>query len=339
MPDLVSVIVPAYNAELTLQKCICSLLEQTYEPLEIIIIDDGSKDNTKIFGETLAEEHAKIIFECQSNSGVSAARNKGLQLARGEWIAFCDSDDFVDKTYIELMIENQKKYSSDWVIAGYKKVVNGREYVFATPYKEDITYDKIRPFIAEWYKNSYIAGVCGALYSSKLIRDNHICFPEGIHHGEDTIFNIRYIRNCKHISILCSPIYTYVDQKESLTKVWNENIWKNQEVIFSEFQNLCIEKKYEKRIIESFFIRGVTISLNYASTHHSNKKNWEKLCKQIQSHLIFKEMDIATIKLDPFAKFIIKELKKNHIEGLRKLFQLKLFMYTYMNRIYYLIRR
>lgn len=105
LSELVSVIIPVYNGEQYIQRCIESLLRQTYAGIEIIIVDDGSKDTTANICQKLAAQDCRIIFSVQENKGVSAARNKGLELAKGEYVCFVDSDDYVDASYVESHIK------------------------------------------------------------------------------------------------------------------------------------------------------------------------------------------------------------------------------------------
>ena len=118
MKQLISVIVPVYNSEKYLKECINSILHQTYENIEIIIINDGSTDNSLLISQELQKEDKRIKIINQKNSGVSYSRNKGIQEATGEYIMFVDSDDFIVQNYIELMYKEITKNNYDACISG-----------------------------------------------------------------------------------------------------------------------------------------------------------------------------------------------------------------------------
>lgn len=120
--DLISVIVPVYNVERYLNRCIDSIINQTYKKLEIILIDDGSTDNSKKICNEYANENKKIKAIFKKNGGLSDARNKGIESATGKYITFVDPDDYVEKNFIETMYNNIIKYNADISIVGFKNV-------------------------------------------------------------------------------------------------------------------------------------------------------------------------------------------------------------------------
>lgn len=335
----VSIIVPTYNAEDTLERCIDSLIAQTYTKIEIIIVDDGSKDNTRLIAEQLLKKDNKIVYIYQDNKGVSEARNLGMKVAKGKWIAFCDSDDYVERNYIELMMQCRMEYDSEWVIAGFKKRIGDEEYIFENPYSKEKICFNLEAFASDWYKNPYIAGVGGALYNAEIIRKNNLKFPKGIHHGEDTIFNIKYFYYCKKVSFVNEPIYIYMDKENSLTSIFREDIWENQEKILNEFSLMCSKKGYTKKIRELFLVRCITLSLNSIASHRCNKQIWYSMCHKIRSNENFKMMNLKYKEIDAFGAIVIYLLNNNKIWILQKLFKIKIFMYSNLRGIYYVFRR
>ncbi|MGM9841469.1 MAG: glycosyltransferase family 2 protein, partial [Candidatus Limisoma sp.] len=119
MKSLISIIVPVYNASATIKCCIESVLSQTYTNFELIIIDDGSTDDSLAICERFAMSDSRIIVKHQENKGVSAARNLGINLCNGEWISFLDSDDFFAESFLEDLITDSS--DCDLIIGGYKK--------------------------------------------------------------------------------------------------------------------------------------------------------------------------------------------------------------------------
>lgn len=335
----VSIIVPAYNSELTLSRCVDSLIHQSYSEIEIIIVDDGSKDNTRTIVEKLQKDSDKLIYSYQENAGVSEARNAGLKIANGKWIVFCDSDDYVENNYVELLVESKKKYNCDWVIAGFKKRIGTEEYIFDNPYADETVCSNLEAFASVWYKNPYIAGVCGALYDAVLIKSNKLVFPKGMHHGEDTVFNINYFYYCKNVSFVHEPIYVYMDQENSLTSIYREDIWENQTEILKQFSNLCLKKGFLKKAEELFLIRCITLSLNNTASHKCNKQIWRKLCKKIRDNEKFNKMNLTYKEMDTFGAIVICLLKNNQVWLLFQLFKIKMFIYSKMKGLYFTFRR
>ena len=192
--DLVSIIVPVYKEKKTLKKCCYSLLEQTYKNIEIILVNDGSNDDSSKICRKFAKNDHRVKFIDKENGGVSSARNAGIECARGEYLSFVDSDDYVDKEYIQNMYEKIQKDNSDICLAGYwikkhgfvQKNENGKGSCL---YDQSLYYEKLLDFI--WGKNGMYFPVA-KLYRKSLIKQNEIKFNENIQCGEDMLFNVQF---------------------------------------------------------------------------------------------------------------------------------------------------
>lgn len=133
MEPLISVIIPAYNIENYIERCMESVCRQTYRNLEIIVVDDGSKDQTGTVIDRMAQKDSRIIPIHKMNEGVSAARNTGLDRARGEYIGFVDGDDFIEENMYEFLLKNAQKYQADISHCGYQMVFPDRiDYYYNT---------------------------------------------------------------------------------------------------------------------------------------------------------------------------------------------------------------
>lgn len=332
----VSIIVPVYNAEKTICNCVNSLTNQTYKNLEIIIINDGSKDKTEDKIEKLLEKDKRLVYKYQKNLGVSVARNNGIKLAKGEWIAFCDSDDYVEAEWIESMLEKAESTKADWIICGFKKKIKENQYILDNLLKyENITLEE---FAKSWYRNLYISGVCCSLYKRKLIEENKIKFPNHINHGEDTIFNMRYFSYCNKISVVEKAMYVYVSQENSLTKVYKKDIWENQKELTESFFSMLKIKGYSNKIGDFFVLRGVTLSLNHLISNYSDLKFWKQICKKIINDKRYIEITTSTKDMDKFTKIVYLLLKKNFFITLYLFFKFKFYFYRYFRKIYYYLR-
>lgn len=122
----VSVIVPVYNSEKYLNRCVESLIHQTLQEVEIILVNDGSKDGSGEICRKFAQEDSRIVYIEQKNTGVSAARNRGLDVASGEFVMFCDSDDYYEESAAEKLLKLAQNHRADWVLGAVRKDIKGK---------------------------------------------------------------------------------------------------------------------------------------------------------------------------------------------------------------------
>ena len=218
MSDCVSVILPIYNVEKYLPKCIESILAQTYKNLEIILVDDGSPDNCGAICDEYAQKDNRIKVIHQKNSGVSAARNAGLAAATGEFIGFIDPDDFISPEMYEQMIETIKTANTDLCICGYDYVDENGNCDPKRPYfiketetinqKEVINrFSDMPPTIRH--------GVVNKLFKRELLKS--LKFKEGLHSSEDVFFLTEYVKNIKNASFIHKPFYKNTVRQGSAT--------------------------------------------------------------------------------------------------------------------------
>lgn len=340
MEELVSVVVPVYNMASKMERCLAGLCAQTHSLLEIIVVDDGSADDTAERVKAVAGQDGRIRYVRQENRGVAAARNRGVSLARGEYIAFCDGDDYVRHDYVEQLLRVQKERKADWVLAGFIKVIQGREFYFSKPYEKDcFTETALEEFLRTWYKSPYIATVWGKLYRTQLIRECSVCFPERMEQGEDIVFNIRYMAFCHRVSFVCDTLYYYEENSQSLTAKRQNDVWENQLDIFAEFSEMIQKRNDSEKCCSLFFARGILLAINHATEKQWSRREWEQLCNFIREHTYFELCEKQRKELDWFAYIIVTLLKKRKDRVIELLYRIKLFGYHYMQRIYYLLRR
>jgi glycosyltransferase involved in cell wall biosynthesis len=211
---LISVIVPVYNAEKFLHRCIDSILAQTFKDFELILINDGSKDNSG----TICDEYA-INYSCvrvfhKENGGVSTARNLGLDNAKGRWIAFIDSDDYVDADFLKLYINNIDG-TSEIVIQSIKVI--DHDYVYATKPQCLIEGSAIDIMVALKYDDGTIGYIFNKLFSFSIISKNRLRFKEDIRLREDEDFVLRYLLYIKKGRIIDKGGYNYI-----MPDYWNK---------------------------------------------------------------------------------------------------------------------
>lgn len=211
----ISIIVPVYNSEKHLCRCIDSILAQTYTNFELLLVNDGSKDNSGIICQEYAAKDFRIKVFHKVNGGVSSARNVGLDNAKGEWITFVDSDDWLDKEFLEsIFIDNIK--SVDLVIS-YAKNINKNGKISSNKYQSRyINSNNIDTLFLEndfaWQTSPW-----AKLYKNELCKN--IRFIENMHIGEDLIFLYTYTMKCNTIFILGENYYNYdISNENTLTR-------------------------------------------------------------------------------------------------------------------------
>lgn len=338
--ELVSVIVPTYNVASKIRRCLACLCKQTYPCLEIIVIDDGSTDGTAEEVRKVAKQDERIRFITQENKGVAAARNKGLEAAQGVYIAFCDGDDFVSHDYIDKLTEGRKRQDADWVISGFCKVIGKNRYMFGEPYEGAVVSQKARElFLKEWYKNQHIPTVWGNLYRGEILRRYGITFPENLEHGEDTIFNIRYVSRCKRIDFVKEPLYFYEESGQSLTSKSHKDIWEKQLAIFKEYRDMIGMCGYSEVCTAFFFARGILLALNHANEKQWNATEWERLCNIMRIHPYFSVCAMQREEMDGFARIVTALLDKRKYGWIKTLYRIKRFGHDYLQKVYYRFRR
>lgn len=223
---LVSIIVPVYNAEKYIHRCIDSLLAQTYTNIEVILVDDGSPDNCGKICDEYAAKDKRVKVTHQQNAGVSAARNTGIAHSKGDWITFVDADDKVTDDYIETLMSKDR----DWIIGGYRDTNNNCCHINEDSY---IGKERLIQFFQEHLHNLYTNNIGGKLYRSSIICKNGIKFNTNVRFSEDFLFNLEFLSHCNSVA---------------LSKVANYIITPNP----------CVEEKYKLTLQELSYILELT---------------------------------------------------------------------------------
>lgn len=307
---IISIIIPAYNVQKHIEECIKSVEKQTYKNFEIIIINDGSIDNTKIICEKLQKEYKNIILINQKNAGVSASRNAGIDKAKGNYIMFIDSDDFIENNMLEKMIKNQ---NSDLIISNYKKYYSEKNIIYNTAVEEKL-YSKKEILEDFWklYNSSLINSPCFRLYKRNIIIDNSIKFDLNYELGEDLIFNLEYIDKCKSIKIVEDYLYNYRYSINSLTTKYREDYLEIQFKLINYIKKFLINNnKYDQKNQEELnknicdIIVSSVQNLFLESSNLTQKETKNKLTE----YLSLKEIELfKTVKYNQISLKIIKYL-------------------------------
>lgn len=213
---LVSVIVPVYNGQQYIKRCVTSLLMQDYKTLEIIVVNDGSTDSTKNICEKLCREDGRIQLLSTENSGVSNARNIGISVAKGSYICFVDSDDYVERDFVSLLVENMEKNNVDISVCNYNYVVCNVLYPIkiAEKFQGLINRDT---FFEGLISDSYRGFLWNKMFKTDQIKqDGKILKMENnITICEDLLFVVSLASKCNRFFVDTRPVYNYVQVKNS----------------------------------------------------------------------------------------------------------------------------
>ena len=217
MAPTVSIIVPVYNAEKTIGRCIDSILGQQYTDFELLLVDDGSKDGSGAICDSYALADSRVQVIHKENTGVSDTRNIGINRARGVYLQFLDSDDWITPDATKLLVEAAGEHNCDLVISDFYRVVGER-----VSRKGDIDEDRVltreeyAAHMMEQPADFYYGVLWNKLYRRDIVADHHLQMDPEISWCEDFMFNLEYIRHAQRFYALQVPIYYYVKTKGSL---------------------------------------------------------------------------------------------------------------------------
>lgn len=209
---MISIIIPVYNAEKFLERCLQSVISQSYQDLEIILVNDGSLDNSLNICHSFSHKDKRVKVMTQTNSGVSSARNNGLSSATGEYVMFVDSDDYMLPGMCEMMVNTLESKGADCVICGTTETWGG---LWAPV--EDVDYEDLTSFKMDFIKHlrtELLSPPWNKIYKRAFIT---LDFDTSVSFGEDLMFNLNYFNNCNKISFVTkAPFYHEKANENSL---------------------------------------------------------------------------------------------------------------------------
>lgn len=210
---LITVIIPVYNTAKYLEKCLNSILMQTFTDVEIICINDGSTDDSLEILKQYQKKNSRITIINQNNQGVSAARNAGLEVAAGKYIGFVDSDDSMEKEFFETLYNAAEWHEADIVFSkgldGTSGIATGKTYP---------RHDIRKSILPLYFKEDGHNAIWNKLYSAEMVRKYKIIFPVGKTHGEDAEFNIHFLMHATNLYVIDYLGYHYRETEGSATR-------------------------------------------------------------------------------------------------------------------------
>lgn len=293
MPEI-SVIIPMYKTpKLRLRKCLESLMTQTFTDFEVLVIDDGNEPGYEHIKEEYEKADSRIAFVRQEHSGVSNARNLGLKLAKGKYISFVDSDDYVDNSFLEELHDAMQ--DADVAVCAVSE-----QYYPVYPGWTDCHVFWSKP---SFYNGLQYINFChNKMYRLDLIRENGIQFRTGMKLGEDAVFLADYLQKCKSFRKVREPRYHYVPDEKSAVHRYREEYWEwEQKVIERQWEMFHVYplSDFEEQAME----RWLYLKLKYALHYYLEREKDSAKCQE-------KLNEICRSAL--FGRLTGSELKKGH---------------------------
>lgn len=289
---LVSIIVPVYNVHLYLSQCLDSLRRQTYQKIEVILIDDGSTDGSGEICDNYAESDSRIRVFHKKNQGVSAARNDGIERAQGKYLIFVDADDYIRPELIEVYMQA----TEPGITTVCEMTTDEKEWRSFDPadWKQKTEYLEEKQFM-EAYRSDHINSPVNKLYDASVTQKYKIRFPENMSLGEDLMFNLSYQKSFRGSwKILKCPFYYYRENREgSLSSSYRSGLFELQQetgdALLHFMQDTGIwneenQKVYYEMYWDRLFLTA-RMCREYERTHPE-----EKRLKEILSHPVWKEV-------------------------------------------------
>lgn len=314
--DKISVVVPIYNAEKYLEKTLQALKAQTYKNLEFILVDDGSTDNSFEICQKAKMEDARFCYKKIPNGGPSNARNIGVEMATGEYIGFCDSDDLPAPEMYETLMAYLKKLNTDIVLCDIYTERDKKNFGFPWEDERVFQVNEIRKELmgrmignsSDNEKESPLWGsVVRCLFKKELIAENQIKFPVDIYFAEDLVFVLQYLSNAKSAAICDKPLYFYTCNQSSIMNSFN-SYKKNM------FQDRCKLVSYIEKIIREVGENSLRARLTVTERCYYHecignacRNNGNRTKKMMQDEIKEIVFDLAVRKA--FERFDAKDFK------------------------------
>lgn len=280
MDIFVSVVVPVYNVKKYLNKCISSIIVQTYDNYEVLLIDDGSTDGSSEICDSFAEQYEKISVYHKENGGLSDARNYANKFLKGNYIVYIDSDDYVDPDYISVMVKCREKYNADLVIASYVDEDELGKILSKKVFNNKITvYDAKSALEEMCYEKKISTSACGKLIKKEYVYENE--FPKNMLY-EDLATMYKIIGSCSTVVYIDCSMYHYVQRNGSIRfSKYSPKVLH----VMQAAENLLdyVEKYYPD--IRSAAIQRYFFSANEVYVRAFNEKDFLKIIDNIRIKL------------------------------------------------------
>ena len=322
---MISAIVPAYNVEKYLERCVNSILIQTYENFEIILVDDGSKDQSVEICDKFAQEDNRIKVIHKENGGLSSARNAGMKIAEGKYIVFIDSDDDIEPNMFELMLQAAEENKADFVMTDYIRILKNNKKYLETSAIQGGLYEKkdmiqyIYPALLMGDNIDYgpVLSVCRCLYNRSFLNENNILFAEDVKWSEDNLFSaiVGYCAN-QFVYLKGKGLYHYYQNPGTITTSYREGAWEVYKRMNEYMANYFSTKRdydfeYQLRLHLIYYACNVIkLECQYAQNMRSAKLNVQRILRDAKLRKCFKNFKIpVNISAKLYLQLLIMKYK------------------------------
>lgn len=340
----VSVIIPVYNVSKYIDDCISSVCAQTMKNIEILVVDDGSTDNSVEVCRKWVKKDSRVRLIQQPNQGVSVARNRGIEESKGKWLAFIDSDDWIEPEYLQLLYDNALKNNADESICGFffnypdEQVARGH-------YSQDMIFNGHNE-VSRIQIQILAKNMCGIennsgdrigapwckLFRADFIKSNHLSFVPGLKRSQDVVFNLYALEKAEKICYVNVPAYHYRIIEESVCNKFSKQILTNVTAYLGEMDKF-IHTYHENDAVfrEAFYTKTCTSvykCLFQYFFHEQYPNKFKVMKKELREYLaqpVFAEA-LKSVKyknLDKTEKVFVFCLKHNMIRTLNSLVRLR----------------
>lgn len=287
---MISIIIPNYNGSKFIGRCIESVLSQKEKRVEIIIVDDGSKDDSKSIIEKYRSQNNNIKPVYKENGGVSSARNEGIKHATGKYTLFLDSDDELEENSLSVMLDNIG--DNDELVFSYLLYdPETGTSVKKRQMETEVDGDTLRKKLFFYITRTQFASPWNKLIKTELLHNNNVCFPNGVKVGEDYIFNLRVTKFVEKVKFSNLFLYKYYENTSSVTHKLDMNRWKDQALTVRETYSLSPERNE----FESEFIVKRLYNTYMAFGYILNRKQTVDVIKKY-INTAYKDIDISNVK-------------------------------------------
>ncbi len=298
----ISIIVPVYNVEKYLLQCIDSICSQTFSDFELILVDDGSLDRSGEICDKYALQDNRVKVIHKPNGGVSSARNTGLDNAQGEYVMFCDSDDYAEPQWCEELLNMIQKHPESWCFCGCHCVdANDKIFKSNCVYNKECNY-QILSMSEYWniYKTNYSALLWIRIFNNEIIKKYNIRFDENMSVSEDVLFNLEYGKHCNEFAIVNLPLYnhrSYLNNEADHLdgKLPEERFYMNRRIYNA--RSPFVPKEYRLQFETEFFYSFITdmksIAKNYALDKRSKQTKISEILKSFEFCYSMKKADLS----------------------------------------------
>lgn len=301
---LISVIVPAFQAQDTLGKCIISILSQSYRKLECLIVVDGATDNTDSIARGFARDDSRVRVIHQKNLGRSAARNNGVLNAHGDWIMFVDADDYLIPGAIEILVSGIGDKTD--IVYGNYRTTNGNcpdcsgeagEFDLSLPKRANLNIEQLElsQYNCSYAFDTYNCRTCWAkLYAVSILKKDILPFPEDIRIGEDTYMNYRTLKLARCVTYIDLPIYMYNDSSTGTVRTWSVKDYSSIINLSERIQLACMNDSEYRLDLMAFLSRDY-LGVFGRSSRYSRLVQMHKVCslaKNACTDFIYKSLPV-----------------------------------------------